>query len=73
MDVSRLEALFEYFNGMTEVLADTPTPIGPVTSGSVTIDHGGTYTLAGGEYTTSESSIIIDTTEAVTLNIAGDF
>ena len=71
-DVSRLEALFEYFNGMTEVLADTPTPIGPVTSGSVTIDHGGTYTLAGGEYTTSESSIIIDTTEAVTLNIAGD-
>lgn len=72
VDVSRLEALFEYFNGMTEVLADTPTPIGPVTSGSVTIDHGGTYTLAGGEYTTSESSIIIDTTEAVTLNIAGD-
>lgn len=72
VDVSRLEALFEYFNGMTEVLADTPTPIGPVTSGSVTIDHGGTYIIQGGTYTTKKTPIIIKTSEDVTLNIVGD-
>lgn len=72
VDVSRLEALFEYFNGMTEVLADTPTPIGPVTSGSVTIDHGGTYIIQGGIYTTGKTPIIIKTSEDVTLNIVGD-
>lgn len=54
VDVSRLEALFGYFNGMTEELADTPTPIDPVTSGSVTIDHGGTYIIQGGIYTTKK-------------------
>lgn len=72
VDVSRLEALFEYFNGMTEVLADTPTPIGPVTSGSVTINHGGTYIIQGGTYTTEKTPIIINTSEDVTLNIVGD-
>lgn len=72
VDVSRLEALFEYFNGMTEVLADTSTPIGPVTSGSVTIDHGGTYIIQGGTYTTKKTPIIIKTSEDVTLNIVGD-
>ena len=72
VDVSRLEALFEYFNGMTEVLADTPTPIGPVTSGSVTIDHGGTYIIQAGTYTTGTTPIIINTSEDVTLNIDGN-
>ena len=72
VDVSRLEELFEYFNGMTEELADTPTPIGPVTSGSVTIDHGGTYIIQGGTYTTKKTPIIIKTSEDVTLNIVGD-
>lgn len=72
VDVSRLEALFGYFNGMTEVLADTPTPIGPVTSGSVTIDHGGTYIIQGGIYTTGKTPIIIKTSEDVTLNIVGN-
>ena len=72
VDVSRLEALFGYFNGMTEVLADTPTPIGPVTSGSVTIDHGGTYIIQGGTYTTGKTPIIIKTSEDVTLNIVGN-
>ena len=72
VDVSRLEALFGYFNGMTEELADTPTPIGPVTSGSVTIDHGGTYIIQGGTYTTKKTPIIIKTSEDVTLNIVGD-
>ena len=72
VDVSRLEALFGYFNGMTEVLADTPTPIGPVTSDSVTIDHGGTYIIQGGIYTTGKTPIIIKTSEDVTLNIVGN-
>lgn len=72
VDVSRLEALFGYFNGMTEVLADTPTPIGPVTSGSVTIDHGGTYIIQAGTYTTGTTPIIINTSEDVTLNIDGN-
>ena len=72
VDVSRLEALFGYFNGMTEELADTPTPIGPVTSGSVTIDHGGTYIIQGGTYTTEKTPIIIKTSEDVTLNIVGN-
>ena len=72
VDVSRLEALFGYFNGMTEVLADTPTPIGPVTSGSVIIDHGGTYIIQAGTYTTGTTPIIINTSEDVTLNIDGN-
>ena len=72
VDVSRLEALFGYFNGMTEELADMPTPIGPVTSGSVTIDHGGTYIIQGGTYTTEKTPIIIKTSEDVTLNIVGN-
>ena len=43
-----------------------------MTSGSVSITSGGTYTLNGGAYTTPDSAIIIDTEEPVTLNIAGD-
>ena len=71
VDVSRLEALFGYFNGMTEVLETATKVIDPVTSGSVSITSGGTYTLNGGAYTTPDSAIIIDTEEPVTLNIAG--
>lgn len=72
MDVSRLEALFGYFTGMTEELETATKVIDPVTSGSVSITSGGTYTLNGGAYTTPDSAIIIDTEEPVTLNIAGD-
>ena len=72
VDVSRLEALFGYFNGMTEELETATKVIDPVTSGSVSITSGGTYTLNGGAYTTPDSAIIIDTEEPVTLNIAGD-
>ena len=72
MDVSRLEALFGYFNGMTEELETATKVIDPVTSGSVSITSGGTYTLNGGAYTTPDSAIIIDTEEPVTLNIAGN-
>ena len=72
VDVSRLEALFGYFNGMTEELETTTNVIDPVTSGSVSITSGGTYTLNGGAYTTPDSAIIIDTEESVTLNIAGN-
>ena len=72
VDVSRLEALFGYFNGMTEELETTTNVIDPVTSGSVSITSGGTYTLNGGAYTTPDSAIIIDTEEPVTLNIVGD-
>ena len=72
VDVSRLEALFGYFNGMTEKLETATKVIDPVTSGSVSITSGGTYTLNGGAYTTPDSAIIIDTEEPVTLNIAGD-
>ena len=71
VDVSRLEALFGYFNGMTEELETTTNVIEPVTSGSVSITSGGTYTLNGGAYTTPDSAIIIDTEQPVTLNIAG--
>lgn len=72
VDVSRLEALFGYFTGMTEELETATKVIDPVTSGSVSITSGGTYTLNGGAYTTPDSAIIIDTEEPVTLNIAGD-
>ena len=72
VDVSRLEALFGYFNGMTEELETTTNVIEPVTSGSVSITSGGTYTLNGGAYTTPDSAIIIDTEQPVTLNIVGD-
>lgn len=72
VDVSRLEALFGYFNGMTEELETTTNVIDPVTSGSVSITSGGTYTLNGGAYTTPDSAIIIATEYPVTLNIAGD-
>ena len=72
VDVSRLEALFGYFNGMTEELETATKVIDPVTSGSVSITSGGTYTLNGGAYTTRDSAIIIDTEEPVTLNIVGD-
>lgn len=72
VDVSRMEALFGYFNGMTEELETATKVIDPVTSGSVSITSGGTYTLNGGAYTTPDSAIIIDTEETVTLNIAGD-
>ena len=72
VDVSRLEALFGYFTGMTEELETATKVIDPVTSGSVSITSGGTYTLTGGAYTTPDSAIIIDTEEPVTLNIAGD-
>lgn len=72
VDVSRLEALFGYFNGMTEELETATKVIDPVTSGSVSITSGGTYTLNGGAYTTPDSAIIIDTEEPVTLNIAGN-
>lgn len=72
VDVSRLEALFGYFTGMTEELETATKVIDPVTSGSVSITSGGTYTLNGGDYTTPDSAIIIDTEEPVTLNIAGD-
>ena len=71
VDVSRLEALFGYFNGMTEELETTTNVIEPVTSGSVSITSGGTYTLNGGAYTTPDSAIIIDTDQPVILNIAG--
>ena len=43
-----------------------------MTSGSVSITSGGTYTLNSGAYTAPDSAIIIDTEEPVTLNIAGD-
>ncbi len=69
LDTGKLEALFEYFNGMTE---ETATTISPVTSGSYYINSGGEYTLKGGTYSTSNSSIIINTTSPVTLNIAGN-
>ena len=69
VDTSKLEALFEYFNSMTD---ETATTISPVTSGSKTISSGGTYTLKGGTYSTSGNSIIINTTSAVTLNIDGN-
>ena len=70
VDVSRLEELFEYFNGMTEELADTNT-ISP--GNNVTITSGGTYTVQGGTYQPSKSGvIIIDTTEKVTLEITGN-
>ena len=72
VDVSRLEALFGYFTGMTEELETATKVIDPVTSGSVSITSGGTYTLNGSAYTTPDSAIIIDTEEPVTLNIAGD-
>lgn len=72
VDVSRLEALFGYFTGMTEELETATKVIDPVTSRSVSITSGGTYTLNGGAYTTPDSAIIIDTEEPVTLNIAGD-
>lgn len=70
VDVSRLEELFEYFNGMTEELADTNT-ISP--GNNVTITSGGTYTVQGGTYQPSKSGVItIDTTEKVTLEITGN-
>ena len=72
VDVSRLEALFEYFNGMTEELETTTDVIDPVTSGSKRITSGGKYTLKGGDYTTLDSAIIIDTENPVTLKIAGN-
>ena len=72
VDVRRLEALFGYFNGMTEELETTTNVIDPVTSGSKSITSGGIYILKGGEYTTPDSAIIIDTEEPVTLNIAGN-
>lgn len=76
VDVSRLEVLFGYFNGMTEVLADTNTisPGGTISPGNnVTITSGGTYKVAGGDYTAPKGSgvINIDTKEKVTLEIAG--
>ncbi len=77
VDVSRLEALFGYFNGMTEVLADTNTisPGDTISPGNnVTITTGGTYKIAGGTYTAPYKSgvININTTEEVTLEITGD-
>ena len=72
VDVSRLEALFGYFNGMTEELETTTDVIDPVTSGSKRITSGGKYTLKGGDYTTLDSAIIIDTENPVTLKIAGN-
>ena len=72
VDISRLEVLFEHFNGMTEELETTTNVIDPVTSGSKRITSGGTYTLKGGDYTTPDSAIIIDTEQPVTLNIDGN-
>ena len=77
VDVSRLEALFGYFNGMTEELADTNTisPGDTISPGNnVTITTGGTYKIAGGTYTAPYKSgvININTTEEVTLEITGN-
>ena len=77
VDVSRLEALFGYFNGMTEELADTNTisPGDTISPGNnVTITTGGTYKIAGGIYTAPYKSgvININTTEEVTLEITGN-
>ncbi len=71
VDVSRLEALFGYFNGMTEKLAYTNT-ISP--GNNVTITAGGKYKVEGGTYTAPSGSgvINIDTTEEVTLEITGN-
>ena len=55
----------------TETKMET-TSIPPVTSDSYYINSGGTYTLQGGDYTTDQAAIIINTTDDVTLNIGGD-
>ena len=69
VDTSKLEALFEYFNSMTEETASKVISPG---SSSYTITSGGTYTVKGGTYSINANAIIINTTETVTLNIEGD-
>ena len=71
LDTEKLEALFEYFNGMTEETTAIITP-SLVSSDDYYINSGGTYTLSGGTYYSSYNSIVIETKDAVTLNIDGD-
>ena len=66
VDTSRLEALFEYFNSMTD---ETANGVISPSSSPQSITSGGTYTVKGGTYS---GQIKIDTTSAVTLNIDGD-
>ena len=66
LDTGKLEALFEYFNSMTEKMASNV--ISP-SSSYYTITSGGTYTVKGGTYS---GGIQINTTSTVTLNIEGN-
>ena len=66
VDTSKLEALFEYFNSMTE---ETASNVISPTSSVCNITSGGTYTVEGGTYS---GQIQIKTTSAVTLNIEGN-
>ena len=66
LDTGKLEALFEYFNSMTE---ETASNVISPSSSIQTITSGGTYTVKGGTYS---NQIQIKTTSAVTLNIEGN-
>ena len=68
VDTSKLEALFEYFNSMTEETAITPSVNG------YTISSAGTYDIKGASSSTKTSStqIYITATGNVTLNLKGN-
>lgn len=53
-------------------VGEQETIITPVISGSVDIKSGGIYVLKGGNYTTDDIPIVINTTDPVTLKIEGD-